>query len=187
MADCSEISLMLGAFDDNELEPHEMQEVAFHLARCEDCTTQLSDYSAIGRQLRSVCAPPELNGFAAAVRERIDSLPVPLGVRVSRWFAGVRETFPTALALSAATGVAALLTVLIATPYVQHFLMHRTDQVQIAKIVKPQLQQIAQANKRAVTNDSEADISRLETDSPNVAVWSEPQDDTTVIWLPDQQ
>jgi hypothetical protein len=30
-------------------------------------------------------------------------------------------------------------------------------------------------------------ISKLETSNPNVAVWSEPNQDTTVIWLPDQQ
>jgi hypothetical protein len=34
--------------------------------------------------------------------------------------------------------------------------------------------------------DSQAIISRLEADSPSVAVWSEPQTDTTVIWVPDQ-
>jgi hypothetical protein len=34
--------------------------------------------------------------------------------------------------------------------------------------------------------DSQAIISRLEADSPSVAVWSEPQTDTTVIWVPNQ-
>ncbi len=36
-------------------------------------------------------------------------------------------------------------------------------------------------------NDSHADISRLESGNPAVAVWSEPRKDTTVIWLPDQR
>jgi len=35
-------------------------------------------------------------------------------------------------------------------------------------------------------HDSHAVISRLESRSPSVAVWSEPHHDTTVIWLPDQ-
>ncbi len=38
-----------------------------------------------------------------------------------------------------------------------------------------------------MAQNSEAVISKLESQSPNVAVWSEPQNDTTVIWLPDQQ
>jgi putative zinc finger protein len=37
-----------------------------------------------------------------------------------------------------------------------------------------------------VAADSQAIISRLEANSPSVAVWSEPQTDTTVIWVPDQ-
>jgi hypothetical protein len=37
-----------------------------------------------------------------------------------------------------------------------------------------------------VSRNSGAIISRLEADSPSVAVWSEPQTDTTVIWVPDQ-
>jgi hypothetical protein len=36
------------------------------------------------------------------------------------------------------------------------------------------------------SGNSGAIISRLEADSPSVAVWSEPQTDTTVIWVPDQ-
>ncbi len=44
MAECSEISLMLGAFEDAELEPNEMQEVAYHLARCDSCSSILSDF-----------------------------------------------------------------------------------------------------------------------------------------------
>ena len=54
MAECGEISMMLGAFEDSELEPNEMQEVAFHLARCESCTGLLADYSTLGRNLRSI-------------------------------------------------------------------------------------------------------------------------------------
>jgi len=40
--------------------------------------------------------------------------------------------------------------------------------------------------EETVAADSQAIISRLEANSPSVAVWSEPQTDTTVIWVPDQ-
>ena len=45
----------------------------------------------------------------------------------------------------------------------------------------------APADMNAAAEDSQTVISRLESEIPSVAVWSEPQNDTTVIWLPDQQ
>src|SRR5712691_6556195 len=91
MAECSEISLLLGAFEDSELEPNEMQEVAYHLARCERCTAALSDFATIGRGLRDIAPEPMLGGFAAAVISRIDALPRPFWVRISRFLRG-RDT-----------------------------------------------------------------------------------------------
>ena len=86
MAECGEISMMLGAFEDSELEPNEMQEVAFHLARCESCTSVLADYSTLGRDLRSITAAPSLAGFSNAVIARVDRLPQPVLTRIERFF-----------------------------------------------------------------------------------------------------
>ena len=44
MARCEEMTLLLGPFEDGELEPHEMQEVARHLAGCPACETELAGY-----------------------------------------------------------------------------------------------------------------------------------------------
>ncbi len=85
MAECGEIGMMLGAFEDSELEPNEMQEVAFHLARCESCAAILADYSTLGRDLRSIAAEPSLAGFSSAVIARIDRLPQPMLTRVARF------------------------------------------------------------------------------------------------------
>ena len=85
MAECGEISMMLGAFEDSELEPNEMQEVAFHLARCESCTGILADYSTLGRDLRSIAAEPSLAGFSSAVIARVDRLPQPVLTRIERF------------------------------------------------------------------------------------------------------
>src|SRR5258708_24082739 len=85
MAECSEIGLMLGAFEDAELEPNEMQEVAYHLARCESCTSILTDYSSLGRELRSITTAPALAGFSRAVIARIDRLPQPFFLRIERF------------------------------------------------------------------------------------------------------
>ena len=69
MAECGEISMMLGAFEDSELEPNEMQEVAYHLARCESCTRR-------PRRLLDAGTRPEIHysrAFAGRFLERGNS------------------------------------------------------------------------------------------------------------------
>jgi anti-sigma factor RsiW len=197
MADCSEISLMLGAFEDGELEPHEYQSVAFHLARCEKCTAELADYSMLGRELRSAIAEPALAGFTQHVMQRIEGLPTPLSVKISRFFNRISDQIGSGLSMATAAAVAAILTVFLAAPFATN-LARRTGAVpemaarQISKIETaaesaPAQLASAQSDVNEATQDSHAVISRLESEIPSVAVWSEPQNDTTVIWLPDQQ
>ena len=192
MAECSEISLMLGAFEDAELEPNEMQEVAYHLARCDSCSSILSDFSTVGRELRSITpaldfAAPNLAGFADAVIARIDRLPQPWFRRVERYFGRGTDFLGSGFAWGGAVAAVAMLTMILMTPYLSG-----------RKIVAPNpgsnqlaLATVAQAGtandeSSMADNDSHAVISRLESGNPSVAVWSEPRKDTTVIWLPDQ-
>jgi anti-sigma factor RsiW len=188
MADCSEIGLMLGAFEDSELEPHEMQEVAFHLARCDDCTVALAEISALGRQLRTATQHPEPDGFKDSVMTRIEALPIPLTTRVGHWVGRINQRVAAGIAMGAAVAVAAVLTAIIVTPYAQRFAHREIPAQSIATVEKAAVRapdQLASAGA-GLANDSHAVISRLESNIPNVAVWSEPQNDTTVIWLPDQ-
>src|SRR5579859_6820338 len=86
MARCEDIKLLLGPFEDGELEPHEMQEVARHLAGCAECEDELADYRSLAVALRGAAAIPDLTGFTTSVLARIDELPVPIRVRVRRYF-----------------------------------------------------------------------------------------------------
>jgi len=197
MAECSEIALMLGAFEDGELEPHEYQSVALHLAQCDRCTAELGDYSTIGRELRTAVAEPPLAGFSAGVMRRIDSLPIPLSTRISRFFGRLGEQFGAGLGMAAAAAAAAAVTIVLTSPYARNLARNSSAipevaTQQIAKVEKSVAQapvQLASAPAEigGAAQDSQAVISRLESEIPSVAVWSEPQDDTTVIWLPDQQ
>jgi anti-sigma factor RsiW len=176
--------MLLGAFEDSELEPNEMQEVAFHLARCESCTDILADYSTLGRDLRSMAAEPSLAGFSSTVISRIDRLPVPLTTRIARAWRRQLDSLGAGLAWGGAAVVAAVVTIILITPYAQQFANRGTHST-----VAPAANQLAAATPSEPTmadNDSHADISRLESDNHSVAVWSEPHRDTTVIWLPDQ-
>jgi hypothetical protein len=76
MAQCGEVSLMLGAAGDGELEPVELHEVAHHLTDCASCAIELSDYSTIGRELRAIVTVPSLEGFTKSVLDLIAKLAV---------------------------------------------------------------------------------------------------------------
>jgi anti-sigma factor RsiW len=188
MAECSEIGLMLGAFEDSELEPNEMQEVAFHLARCESCAGILADYSTVGRELRSITSAPVVAGFSSAVVARIDRLPQPRFRRIERFFGRGADFVGSGFAWGGAIAAVAVLTTILLTPYAQRF-GHRS-----LPSTAPASNQMAQApvgetamsGPAMADNDSHVVISRLESQTPSVAVWSEPRKDTTVIWLPDQ-
>lgn len=192
MAECSEISLMLGAFEDAELEPNEMQEVAYHLARCDSCSSILSDYSTVGRELRSLTpaldfAAPNLAGFADAVISRIDRLPQPWYRRVERYFGRGTDFLGSGFAWGGAVAAVAMLTMILMTPYLSSRRPGAPavvpNQIAAATVAQPST---ANDESSMADNDSHAVISRLESGNPSVAVWSEPRKDTTVIWLPDQ-
>ncbi|MGB0061971.1 anti-sigma factor family protein [Candidatus Binatus sp.] len=192
MAECGEISLMLGAFEDSELEPNEMQEVAFHLARCESCTGILADYSTLGRDLRSVAAEPSLAGFSNAVIARVDRLPQPVLARIERFIRRQWDSVGSGIAWGGAVAAAAIMTIILMTPYAEQFANRSAKSNTSVAAVEPGVpaaNQVAQATANEPTmadNNSHADISRLESENHSVAVWSEPRRDTTVIWLPDQ-
>lgn len=197
MAETNHLSLMLGPFEDRELEPHEYQEVAFHLARCEECTAELADYSQIGRELRSLDLELPLDGFKEAVMRRIENLPVPFTLRLRRMFGGIGEFFPSTVGIAVASAVAAAITVVLVTPYAQNVISRSAATHEVAKVERDLVTAPVATTEngrhelaRDVTQVEEepgAVISKLESDIPSVAVWNEPRMDATVIWLPDQQ
>ena len=193
MAECGEIGMMLGAFEDSELEPNEMQEVAFHLARCESCAAVLADYSTLGRDLRSIAAEPSLAGFSSAVIARVDRLPQPALARIARFLKRQAESVGSGFAWGGAVAAVAVVTIVLMTPYAGQFANrgpHPATSIATtgheAATAANQVAQAAASEPTMADNDSHADISRLESENHSVAVWSEPRRDTTVIWLPDQ-
>lgn len=195
MAECSEISLMLGGFEDAELEPNEMQEVAYHLARCQSCSGILSEYSTVGRELRSLTptldfSAANMAGFADAVIARIDRLPMPWYRRVERYFGRGADFLGSGFAWGGAVAAVAMLTIILLTPYAEQLTGRKLgrpapalNQIAAATVAQPGT---ANDESSMADNDSHAVISRLESGNSSVAVWSEPRKDTTVIWLPDQ-
>jgi len=117
MARCEEMGLLLGPFEDGELEPHEMQEVARHLAGCPACETELAGYRSLAVALRGASPIPNLTGFSNAVVDRIDQLPVPLRRRLRRYVTSFADGIGATLATGFAAAAVAVITAVILTPY----------------------------------------------------------------------
>ncbi len=206
MNTCEQISLLLGPFEDGELEPHEMQDVARHLATCASCEELLGDYSALGRELRQVIAIPPLEGFAAGVNARIAEIRVPLSQRIAEFFEGLNERWAAAFAMVSMAGAVAVLTALVLTPYLRRSVegpiapMAKADNSNVASLASTTTDQEGTRALMPSTEepqhfasagigggDSHAVIKKLESKSSNTAVWSEPENGTTVIWVPSEE
>jgi len=162
--------MMLGAFEDSELEPNEMQEVAFHLARCESCTGILADYSTLGRNLRSIAPEPMLAGFSSAVVARVDRLPQPVTARIARFIRRQADAVGSGVAWGGAVAAVAVATLVLITPYAEQFAnrgTHSTASIARAEHgAVPAANQLATADEPTMAdNDSHADISRLESEN----------------------
>ncbi len=194
-ARCDDIVPMLGAFEDGELGGTEQQDVARHLAECSSCKTEMAAGAALGEQLRAIAVEPDLSGFTGAVLERIAELTPPLHVRIRRYFESAREHLNAGFALSAAGLATAALTALLIAPYATR-LVGQASQVQVASA--PQASNSAEPTVEFVQNEVSPTIftptveprtviASLESHVPSVAVWSAPENTTSVIWVPDQR
>jgi anti-sigma factor RsiW len=184
MATCEQTRLLLGPFDDGELEPHEMEDVALHVVDCVGCKATLEDYRTLGVALRGAVTIPALDGFTDAVQAHIERLRVPFATRLSRYFDSLMERFGALAAIGATAAVAAALTAFLLTPYARHLVGGEANSGAVPHETVAAAAHIAvpQANATSVVND----LSKLEAESPSVALWTEPRTDTTVIWVPDQ-
>jgi anti-sigma factor RsiW len=200
MVDCSEIRPLLSAFSDGELEPAELLKVARHLAGCPQCESEAADLGALGAHLResfeSAVSVIPMAGFVEAVQARIAGLKPSPWRRLRRWFESLDQAISPTISVASAALAAAALTAILLTPYARQYTTSSPPQqlasnsierpAPVAKTPSRPAEMVTEAEKTLV-EDSRAIISRLESENPAVAVWSEPRTDTTVIWLPDQR
>ncbi len=174
MADCAQVRQLVSSFQDAELEPPQMQQVAYHLGTCADCGGIVKDYTDIAAALRETTPQPDLEGFTARVLTRVESLRLPLRVRLGRLLdAMVGERLTAWLALGSTAMAAAALTAVLVAPYIYRSI----GQAGSGQASTPNEPQLAMAG-------SEAGMTSLESHFPSVAVWSEGE--TPVIWVLDQ-
>ncbi|HVN89468.1 MAG TPA: hypothetical protein VMT61_06625 [Candidatus Binataceae bacterium] len=214
MTTCDDIELLIGPFEDGELEPHEMEEVAFHVVACLGCKAALEDYRELGLALRGAVLQPSLDGFASKVADRIDHSWIPLHVRFGR----MREMLSRAgsiFEIAVIAAATAVLTIVIASPYAKKFGLHSPPSTVVASTSG----EIAKAEPKTIDAPPSApiqpvSISRSEPrpefapprelmlgdpatsesqevmtdltggEGPSVPVWNEPRTQTTVVYVP---
>jgi len=179
MPACDQVKLLLGPFDDGELESHEMEDVALHVVNCGACKVALDDYRSLGVALRDWFPQPALDGFTTAVLKRIDQIPQPLWTRWRYYLDALGEQIGATASLVAAGAFAALLTAWLVTPYAQRFLHRSSNVVQIASGNKDDMTQPSQQ-----TSGTSQAAAADEPESSMITLSSDPT--TTVIWLPNQ-
>jgi len=179
MPACHQVKLLLGPFDDGELEPHEMEDVALHVVTCGACKAALDEFRSLGVALRDSFPQPKIDGFTAAVLKRIDKIPQPLWMRWWSYFDTIGEHLGGTLSLVAAGAFAALLSAWLVTPYARHWLQRASNRTEVASRSQDDMiaapQQIAGAAPNAPRDQSETSMLALSNDPS-----------TTVIWLPNQ-
>jgi anti-sigma factor RsiW len=179
MAACDQVKLLLGPFDDGELEPHEMEDVALHIVCCGACKAALDDYRSLGVALRDCLPQPTIDGFSAAVLKRIEQIPQPWWPRWRAYVDMLGERVGGTASLIAAGAFAAVLTSWLVTPYV-HRLVHPSSHINELASRNPNDLTGPTPQTVGVRPSTPSDLS----ESSMVALSDDPT--TTVIWLPNQ-
>jgi len=185
MAQCTDIGPLLSAFNDGELPPLETDQVSRHLDTCETCRETLIDFVLLGHHMRSAVAMPSMEGFLDGVMGGIGSSRRPLRQRLLYSLEDLRAHWVMALSLTGAAVAMASLLLVVAEPQTLtriSRLLGYSSPVEVA--LNPPLPPPAAAPLPAPSN-SQTVVSRLEARHPSVAMWSEPDYKTTVIWLGD--
>ena len=175
MAHCDDIAPLLSAFNDDELSAHETDRVTQHLDGCETCKETLIDYLLLGHHLRTATAISSLDGFTENVMRGVGGARRPFRGRLLNRLEDLRERWVAAVSLAGAAVAVATLAMVLAEP-------HTWERISARLRGSPAPSEIAQ---NPAQSNSETFISRLEATPPSVALWSEPDTKTTVIWLGD--
>ena len=161
---CPDFARRFDGFLDGEVDAHSLRAMAAHAGHCDRCGAELEQAESLQELLLRAVEDETDRIDAGALWRRVEpQLEPALGSALPRWRARIADwrRVPSVPALAVGGVLAAALALLlwpVATP---------SEPTRVA--------------------DNHAQIDRIESSAPHVAVWSEPSQDTTVIWLPEQQ
>lgn len=163
---CHEATQLVPLFFDGELEGHRMREVALHVTQCGVCKGVLSSLARLqGLVAGAVAAQLEemdLSSVWQEITEQIEHISLPWSARLRIWWEGV---FSWKGGVPVWAGAVAVLVFLA-------FLWWGGGW---------------SGEPPRVVARNQAQIESLSTSTPAVAMWSEQEYGTTVIWVADEE
>ena len=167
---CREASNLLPLFVDGELDSRQMRAVALHGTRCQSCETELRQIERVqdlvSDTMHAQADAIDLSDFWSGVESRLGTIRPSWRERVQMWWSeGDHRWVIRVPALAAAAAVAVLAFWLF------------------ARAPEPTTQPDA---PRIAAVDNAATIESLESDVDSVAVVSDPETRTTVLWVSDE-
>jgi hypothetical protein len=157
---CHDFARRFDGFLDGEMDAHSLRSMAIHASHCESCGADLEHAESLQELLaRAVEAEADridASGLWRGIQSRLEPAHAPLLRRLRDQMTDSRWA-PAVPALAVGGALAALLALLFwpgAAP---------SDPTRVA--------------------DNHAQIDRIESSAPHVAVWSEPAEHTTAIWV----
>ena len=167
---CRDVSGLLPLFYDGELDARQMRSVALHSSRCPTCESDLRRLERVQELVADTINARvdelDLSGIWPALETRLAAVRVSWWQRLRwRWEAYEVQSWFSVPALGMATA-AAVLAVTLWTSRVG-------EAPQVAQLPPP------------AAVDTTASIDSLERNAESVAVLSEPETNTTVLWVND--
>ena len=167
---CREATTLLPLFVDGELDPRQMRALALHSSRCASCETELRAVERLQEAVNDLITTRvdalDLSSFWSSIEPRLGRLRVPRTERFRLWWEERREAWAVRIpALAAAAVIAAI----------AFGLWWRQPQLS----TQPGAPVVAAVDNAAM-------IDSLDTDMDSVAVFSDPETRTTVLWVSDE-
>jgi hypothetical protein len=157
---CPDFARRFDGFLDGEMDAHSLRAMAGHASHCARCGADLERAESLQELLLRAVEDETDRVDVVGLWHRVESQLEPATASVlSRWRSGIAEWrwVPAVPALALGGALAAVLGLLfwpVAKP---------ADSTRVA--------------------DNHAQIDRIESSAPHVAVWSEPNEHTTAIWV----
>jgi len=167
---CQDVDTLLPLFFDGELDSRRMRDVALHTARCRGCESQLRDLETVQAHLQQTVKVDldtvDFSGLWTSIERRLPPPRDSFWQRLrARW--DLLEPWDWSPALPAAAAVAA-------TAVAGFFLFSASEPTAV-----PQAERIA-------STDYSSSVERLDTVFDSFALFSDPDTQTTVLWVGDE-
>lgn len=167
---CREIAGLLPRFFDAELDSRQMRSVAMHSSRCPSCEQELRSLESlqglVSRTVQSRVDAVDLSGFWSTLEAKLPARKLSRWQRLQNWWEDAAPRWDIRVPALAAAAMLAALAFYFLTQAPQPGTAPGTPQVAIAE-------------------NNEATIDSLETEADSVAVMSDPETRTTILWVSD--